>query len=879
VGFLLSGKKIMLSNKFHAEYRAFILAINLMAQLRHLLIVGLLVLLCGCGGGGGAGGGAGGGTAVNVPTQPPLTPAIDPRLTRITLQSDAGDTIGQGKSYTYSLTDAKISVTSERNRLVVEIEGDETWTGVFQTGGAEQAQLKAGMVADVPRYVDKLEWSKSGLAWWGEGRSCTSSHGWFAIDSVKYAGTQLSEVKVRFERHCNGATAALRGEIAFYADDASKPPPVMPAPAALWRPPADVANSPGNYAYFESEEGDYVGLGKTYRYDRRSASINVSGIAYDWRINVKGSEVWSAELRGITDLGTLVPGYYPGIHGSRFNNPVKGGLSWTGAGRGCSKSTGWFVIDSVTFNQGRLAALDLRFEQHCEGRGAALRGVIHWTDPAQTSLPQLASNTAPGSWRAPAVALPAGGNYLYLQSDVGEALGKGLIDLQTSASAKFGVDVQANRLTLNVHGGHNWSLSLAAKPGQSQFVAGEYARLSTGALTVTLDGYGQFEPQGWVVIDSINYVAGKIVALDLRFEELGNNRAGNDTGLLHGQLHWRADYPDNFAGPEPLVPPLFWRAAATETPSAGNYIYLESDRSDFVGNQSSYLYTPLDSLITVRAAGNQITVDVQGDQRWSGRLAAMSNLSQIQPGYYAGLSNAEYPNPAQGSFRWSGDGRGCNEAVSGVVVDKATYSGGQLTDLRLRFEQHCEGEPGALRGEIRWSASDKQVPAGPVAIPAGLWRAPAGALPATGNYLYVSSDSADPIGSGKTVLMTDKDTRFFADISQRYNPEAYFRLSAQSSNMAAGDWTGDIQAMIGLKKFQAGLYQHVARVPFHNRAFGGMIWSANGVGCNTSIGWYAVDKAVYTGDILTALHVRFEQHCDNYAPALRGEFHWEAPPR
>jgi hypothetical protein len=83
--------------------------------------------------------------------------------------------------------------------------------------------------------------------------------------------------------------------------------------------------------------------------------------------------------------------------------------------------------------------------------------------------------------------------------------------------------------------------------------------------------------------------------------------------------------------------------------------------------------------------------------------------------------------------------------------------------------------------------------------------------------------------------------------------------------------------MIGLKKFQVGFYDHVARVPFHNRAFGGMIWSANGVGCNTSIGWYAVDKAVYVGDTLTALHVRFEQHCDNYAPAVRGELHWEAP--
>jgi hypothetical protein len=847
-----------------------------MAKLSRFLIAGLLALLSGCGGGGG-----GNSTpTVSVPTPPPVTtPPVEVRLTKITLQSDAGDTIGLGQKYAYTLADAKISVTSERNRLVVQIEGDETWTGAFQTGGAEQTQLQPGMVTDVPRYVDGLDWSKSGLTWFGEGRSCSSSYGWFAIDSVKYAGARLSEIKVRFERHCNGTTAALRGEIIFYADDTTKPPqPVTPAPASLWRPPADVANSVGNYAYFESEEGDYVGLGKTYRYDQRNASVKVAGSVSNVTVQLKGNEVWSAELRGMTGSNDLLPGYYPGVLGSRFHNPVKGGLSWTGVGRGCSKSTGWFVVDSVTNANGSVTALDLRFEQHCEGRAAALRGVIHWKDPALTSLPPVAGNTAVGSWRAPAAALPGSSNYLYMQSDAGEALGKGLIDLQTSATARFSVDVQANRLTFNAHGVYSWTGSLMEKPGQTQFVAGDYANLSGGAFTVSLDSYGQFAPQGWVVIDSISYFAGKIVALDLRFEELGNNREGNDSGLLHGQLHWRADQPDNFAGPGSLAPSLFWRPASTNTPSSGNYIYLESDRSDFLGNQSSYLYTPLDSLITITSTGNAVTVSVNGDERWSGRFVTMSNSGQIQTGYYAGLDNSEYANPARGNFSWGGDGRGCNNATSGVVVDKATYAGSQLVELHLRFEQHCENEPGAMRGEIRWSANDTQQPAGPAAIPAGLWRAPTGTLPASGNYLYVQSDSGDPIGGGKTALMTDKDTRFFAGLSTPYSNDAYFRLSALSSNKEVGDWSGDFQAMIGLKKFQVGFYDRVTRFPFHNKAFGGLDWSANGVGCNTSIGWFAVDKVVYVGDTLTVLHVRFEQHCDYVAPALHGELHWEAPP-
>ncbi|MQA39513.1 hypothetical protein [Rugamonas aquatica] len=845
-----------------------------MIRLVRFLLALLLVLLNGCGGGGS------GSPTASTPTPPVVTPPVTARLTKITLQSDAGDLIGAGGSFSYSLSDAKISVTSDHNQLVVRVEGDETWTGVFQTGGTEQAQLKAGMVADVPRYADGMDWAKSGLTWFGEGRACSSSSGWFSIDSVKYVGAQVSEIKVRFERHCNGGAAALHGEVTYYADDASKPPaPVVPAPASLWRPPADVANSVGNYAYFESEDGDYVGLGKTYRYDQRNANLTVDGGVVNLNIAIQGRELWSAELRGMSGSYNLLPGYYPAVHGSRFDNPVKGGLSWTGAGRGCSKSTGWFVVDSVTSDQNfNVTAIDLRFEQHCEGRAGALRGAIHWISPALVPRQPVAGNTAVGSWRAPATALPTGGNYLYMQSDAGEALAKGLIDLQTSASAQFSVDVQNNRLSFNVHGGHTWTVSLAAQPGQAQFVKGDYAKLSGGALTVSLDSYGQFSPQGWAVIDSISYMAGKVVALDLRFEELGINGAGNDSGLLHGQLHWRADQPDAFAGPASAVPSLFWRPSSANTPPAGNYVYLESDRSDFAGNQSSYLYTSLDSLINVTATGNIFDLSLYGDERWNGHFVTMRNASQIQPGYYAGLSNSGNADPSRGNFSWGGDGRSCNTATSGVVVDKATYVGNQLVELRLRFEQHCENDPGALRGEIRWAANDAQQPSGPAAMPAGLWRAPAGTLPSSGSYLYVQSDAADAIGEGKTFLMTGNDTHFFAGWSAPYNSDAYFRLSAQSTQKGAGDWTGEFQSMIGLKKFQVGFYDHVARVPFQNRAFGGLNWSANGKGCNTSIGWFAVDKVVYVGDNLTALHARFEQHCENLRPALRGELNWEASP-
>jgi hypothetical protein len=39
------------------------------------------------------------------------------------------------------------------------------------------------------------------------------------------------------------------------------------------------------------------------------------------------------------------------------------------------------------------------------------------------------------------------------------------------------------------------------------------------------------------------------------------------------------------------------------------------------------------------------------------------------------------------------------------LVDKVTYALGNLSELDLRFEQHCEGGAPAMHGKIHWSAS------------------------------------------------------------------------------------------------------------------------------------------------------------------------------
>jgi hypothetical protein len=630
-----------------------------------------------------------------------------PTANSITLQSDQGDTIGLGKSYQYTPSNAIITVTAVKNRLVVEVKGDEQWTGVFQTGG-NATELKIGEYTAVPIYHDNTDYSPSGLTWWGNGRSCTSSTGSISIDNVAYANGFLQSISLRFQRNCNGATAALRGTVNYTVNDKTIAPLPSSPPGDLWRPPASVAASVGNYAYFESTPGDYVGLGKTWLFDRRSALVSVDGVNGHLNVRVAGDDIWQAEIEGVDAMLDLVPGYYADVKGARFHNPVKGGMSWTGAGRGCTDSSGWFVADAIEYYpSGLMKRLDMRFEQRCEGRSAPLRGAIHYdTTPVASDSPAL---SAAGSWHAPAAALPPSGNFLYIQSDVNEPLARGRTDIQTSENTAFEIVSGGNIVDIIAEGNHRWDIRFQAPSGYSQIVPGTYTNVaawpmntaSEGVLDASVDSAVCRTRQGWVTVDSASYVDSRLAALELRFELLCSGGVSPPPGPLRGHLRWRADIPPAFPGPA-AVPELFWRPAAAMP--AGTYVYISSDRSDFVSNGTA-LFTPVDAEIALTEKDGKLDLIVKGGTRWQASFQAMSNAGAILPGYYAGLGNNTL-RPARGSFTWSGDGRGCNIASSGVVVDNAVYTGGRLTELTMRFEQHCEDPPGALRGQIHWLAGD-----------------------------------------------------------------------------------------------------------------------------------------------------------------------------
>jgi hypothetical protein len=128
----------------------------------------------------------------------------------------------------------------------------------------------------------------------------------------------------------------------------------------------------------QSDSRDYVGGGQTYCYTPADAEINVKATGGHLSLTIVGDERWSGDFQVPKGLNQLQPGLYSNLQRYPFHNPVKGGLNWSGEGRGSNKLTGWFAIDSVIYEKGVLTAIDLRFGQHSEGRSAALHGQVHW---------------------------------------------------------------------------------------------------------------------------------------------------------------------------------------------------------------------------------------------------------------------------------------------------------------------------------------------------------------------------------------------------------------------------------------------------------------------------------------------------------------------
>ena len=131
-------------------------------------------------------------------------------------------------------------------------------------------------------------------------------------------------------------------------------------------------------------------------------------------------------------------------------------------------------------------------------------------------------------------------------------------------------------------------------------------------------------------------------------------------------------------------------------------VRMRSTPGDYIGGGIQQLYLAPADTITVGSQWNgaYISIDGRNGDWWWVSLSGPGG-SALAPGVYENARRAPFANGNPG-LDMSGNGRGCNTLTGRFTVYEVSYdSDGKVDKLAADFEQHCEGGPSALFGEVR----------------------------------------------------------------------------------------------------------------------------------------------------------------------------------
>lgn len=319
-------------------------------------------------------------------------------------------------------------------------------------------------------------------------------------------------------------------------------------------------------------------------------------------------------------------------------------------------------------------------------------------------------------------------------------------------------------------------------------------------------------------------------------------------------------------GAAPTAPP-------EQPPAVGTTIELTSETGDPIGNGRAYRYSASDAQIGFTSSRSGLGIRIAGNENWAFDVELPLATLLLAPLRLGELERFGVHSPLRGGLLWSGEGRSCGRVRGSLEVVNITFRNGELRSIEIRFEQFCDGSGAALRGFIRWVADDPTRPLPPQnPPPPDLWRAPPGAVPARGNYLYIESRGGDPVGLDLTLLFTDQNTPPLVTVNGR-------RLRV--SVVGPAPWLAEFEPGIAVVGLVVGFVGNIAGPPLGNPVTGGLRVSADNRACERATGWFVVDRLLAVDGRLSELDLRFSQQCEGSGGVLRGQLRWrlaDVPP-
>ena len=136
-------------------------------------------------------------------------------------------------------------------------------------------------------------------------------------------------------------------------------------------------------------------------------------------------------------------------------------------------------------------------------------------------------------------------------------------------------------------------------------------------------------------------------------------------------------------------------------PATDAWMHFQSDGQDFIGAGKHQVWTIKESNFTTRGTKRDIQAFVSGQgDLWDLEFRAPSN-GDLRTGQFDNAERAPFVTGKAAGLEIDGDGRGCNTLSGRFQIKSLTWtSAATVAEMDVVFEQHCEGGPPALRGEL-----------------------------------------------------------------------------------------------------------------------------------------------------------------------------------
>lgn len=730
--------------------------------------------------------------------------------------------------FLYTPANAALTVhTRKGGKLDISVNGDESWTNVFETA---QSSIMRGYYDHANGMPGDMSTSR-GLLVSENVINCIVIGGWLAVDRVEYQDGVMTALEMRFEAYSDGANR-VNGAVHWSSRTQLHASGPAPIPQDLWSPPPQIIPANTNFAYISLPTAN-----QHYTYTSPQALILVTTSFNPICVQVIGEEHWSGSFYAAKSLSRLEAGYYGELVMRHHANPVRARMAW-GLGAECKRGSGWFAIDTIEYDgANQINKIEMRFGHICEGAQEPIYGAINWqySNPVNPSVPLF---PPPANLWAPQV--PLEGNSFYIET-VRNVHGKAAANSANWTNSLFNAQEIDGELIVSINGNEWWKGTFRDADSQRIERVGYYGiyrhymesdRRYSGFKWEGLTLIECKTYTGWYMIDGIAYSDGVLSLLQLRFEMLCNS----PSFPIHGALSWSLSNPQYES--KPAIPPLgLWSPANLS--KYENILYLESKDEEILG-EIGHVICAIGSQTTVSTVQSTLAIQITCKGNiWQGMFTPMASLSQLEAGYYGDIEVfSAYSSPLKGTFRFSP--LNCDR-TGWFAVDSISYSQGVIASVAIRFEENCPNRP-ALKGYFNWNFTSLWTPKGfSCTEMQSLWQPMECFLPQADSYLYIENN-------GQTLQAI-------------YTTDLAVSLVNSTIIVEVSLSTGLVKGSFQPGSLAPGCYD------------GGVCWGEN---CEKGEGWLVVEKLEGLGERLSGLEMRFEQRNEGLVQ-WRGALKWVNP--